>query len=246
MSAIDTRRYEHAFDPALSAAIVSYCKERQTTVFRFFLAVFAVHFAGRHFGRGAASEDVVLATGHHNRLIPREKSMVGMTVSTLPMRFPTPAEVPFDDYLRSVHQISSACLRRQQYPYDLLSQHLRAGGYDPKQLLRWIINHIPSFDGDYTVERYSPGSDLDELNIKINPNQWPRSAPLQLGIDVQLARYDERAVVNIFTRVERIIRHCLVDPHQQLQQLQSAADGLPQPSAPRQQRPSQMYARLFE
>jgi hypothetical protein len=214
---IRTERYEHELDPALSASVEALCKRHETTVFRFFLSLFAVHFAGGSYGR-----DIVLGTGQHNRLTPREKAMVGMTVSTLPMRLPIWQDDSFAGLMRRVHAVSDGCLSRQRYPYDLLSQHLRSAGADPQRLLRWFVNFIPSVSGgadEPTVERYSPGADLAELNFKINPNQRPRSAPLQLCVDARTALYGEQDIRTLFARVEALARQVLVRADEPLSRL---------------------------
>ena len=219
---IATQRYEHEFDADLSAAITALCAERESTVFRFFLALFALHFSG-----GGGRDEVVLSTGHHNRLSPREKAMAGMTVSTLPIRLPVVGEESFAAMLRRVHATSSTCLRRQQYPYDLLAQHLRGCGLEPLRLLRCFVNHVPSLPPStdsqappVVVERYSPRSDMAELNIKINPNQRPRSAPLQLGVDARLSLYDADDMVRFFTLVEHLARRVVAEPARPLHRLE--------------------------
>lgn len=206
--AIQTRRYEHTFSPELSAAVEALARSQGATVFRFFLALFAAHFGGP-----ALDRDVVLGTGHHNRLDEREKSMVGMTVSTLPLRLPVRPDDSFRSLLSWVQPLSTEGLARQRYPFDLLARHLRERGGEPLGLLRWFVNHIPGATGkSCVVERYSPGADLAELNIKINPNQWPRTAPLQLGVDARLCRHDAEAMALFFQRVEDLARRVVRDP----------------------------------
>ncbi|MFH1463135.1 MAG: amino acid adenylation domain-containing protein [Pseudomonadota bacterium] len=211
---IATRRYEHAFEPQLSAQIVALAKAQGTSVFRFFLALFALHQS-----RMGRQDEVVLATGHHNRLDARDKEMAGMLVSTLPMRLGVRRNGSFADLLREAHATSTACLARQRYPYDLLSTHLRAQGHDPVRLLACVVNHVPSLpggegdaDGALAVERYSPGADLAELDIKINPNQRPRSAPLELGVDARLTLYDADAMRALFARIEHLAREVVARP----------------------------------
>jgi hypothetical protein len=124
--------------------------------------------------------------------------------------------------MRRVHAVSDGCLSRQRYPYDLLSQHLRSAGADPQRLLRWFVNFIPSVSGgadEPTVERYSPGADLAELNFKINPNQRPRSAPLQLCVDARTALYGEQDIRTLFARVEALARQVLVRADEPLSRL---------------------------
>lgn len=207
---IATRRWEHELDAELSARIDAFCKAQGTSVFRFFLAVFALFAGGWELPR-----DVVLATGHHNRMDAREKSMVGMTVSTLPIRLPVRAEESFAGLLARVHEVSAACLARQRYPFDLLARDLRVAGHNPRRLLSWFVNHVPSVPAAPdapTVERYSPGADLAEINVKINPNQRPRTAPLELGVDARLALYGEADMDRLFARVEQLARQAVAEP----------------------------------
>ncbi len=248
---IATQRYEHELDADLSAAITALCEREQSTVFRFFLALFALHFS-----EGGRLGEVVLSTGHHNRLDPREKAMVGMTVSTLPIRLPVRTEEPFAAMLRRVHTTSSTCLRHQQYPYDLLAQHLRGCGIEPLGLLRCFVNHVPSLPPasdpsipPVVVERYSPRADMAELNIKINPNQRPRSAPLQLGVDARLSLYDASDMARFFELVEHLARRVVAQPERPLTEvdrvptrLRSLVAGEPRPSGPHRRIPEAFAA----
>ncbi|MDY0060931.1 MAG: amino acid adenylation domain-containing protein [Myxococcota bacterium] len=210
-SGIATWRFTHELDPALTAALEGFCQSRGTTVFRFFLAVLA-----RHFTTDGEHPDVVIGTGHHNRLTPREKAMAGMTVSTVPLCLRVDPRQSFVDLLGDVHARSTAALARQRFPFDLLAPAVRRAGRDPVQLLRYFLNHIPSFDGPYTVARYSPGADLSELDVKINPNQRPRGTPLQLCVDARRSLHDEQRVRQLFAQVERLVRESLADPERVL------------------------------
>jgi amino acid adenylation domain-containing protein len=211
---VTTRRYEHELDAQLSDAIRELCAGQRSTVFRFFLALF-----GLHFSELGQRREVVLSTGHHNRLSDAEKAAVGMSVSTLPLRVTVDPDEPFERMLPRVHRASSACLRRQRYPYDLLASHLRAQGLEPRGLLRTFVNHIPSLPmggggapPSHRIERYSPGADLAELDIKINPNQRPPDAPLQLGVDARCDRHDAAAMARFFALVEHCARQVVARP----------------------------------
>jgi len=225
---IATERYEHDFGPELSDAIRGVCAREKSTVFRFFLALFALHFT-----RGGREPEAVLATGHHNRLSPAEKAMAGMSVSTLPVRLPVDRDEPFGAMLRRVHRTSSTCLRKQQYPYDLLAQHLRAGGLEPLSLLRTFVNHVPSLPPStdpaippVAVERYSPRADMAELNIKINPNQRPVDAPLQLGVDARLSLHGAADMERFFALVAHLARRVVAEPDRAVGELDRVPERL--------------------
>lgn len=212
---IATARYEHTFDAELSGAVTAFGAEHGTTPFRLFMALFFLYFARRTRG-----DDVVIITGHHNRIHPGEKGMAGMTVSTLPIRFVLDQGDDFRAFLRAVHEKISACLAHQQYPFDLMAAHLREQGVDPQQILAVSLNHVPSVAGDYHVDRYSPGADMGVLDIKLNPNQRPRSDPLQICVDARREVFDQAAVELLFARIEGLLRQALAAPETRLRDLE--------------------------
>lgn len=109
-----------------------------------------------------------------------------MTVSTLPVRVRLSDDMEFLSFLDQVSSKVSLCLSHQAYPFDLLAGFIRSKAIDPKQLLLVSFNQIPSLTEDYRVQRFSPGADPAALNIKLNPNQRAKDAPIELAVDYRL------------------------------------------------------------
>ena len=213
-SSIATKRYEHTFSRHLTDEISKLCHDNHTTIFRFFMAIFALFFSAP-----ARRREIVLSTGHHNRIHSKDMQMAGMTVSTVPVRLVFDEQISFAKHLKEAHRKIKDCLSHQQYPYDLLAEQLRLGGHDPKRLLRYFINHIPAFEGEYKVERYSPGGDLAELNIKINPNQRPKDDLLQICVDARVEIFDSAAVLKMFENLNQLIEAVVANPDRRLDDL---------------------------
>lgn len=211
---IRAEREIHSMGSDMTASLNEFCKKNNTTIFRFFMSVFYIYFM-----RIASNNDIVISTGHHNRIDERERQMVGMTVSTLPIRICTDESTDFFTLLKHVTDRVADCLSHQCYPYDLLALNLRERGYDPKDLLCITLNHIPSLTEDYKVERYTPGFDPAWINIKINPNQQPKGAPLEIGIDYRIDLFDQSDIKRLFIRLETLISDIITNPGKKLYEL---------------------------
>ncbi len=212
---IQSERKVFNLGEALTGKIDGFCKENNTTVFRFLMAVFYVYFF-----RTTGNQDLVLGTGHHNRVSKRERDVVGMTVSTVPVRVTINAEMDFLTHLKVVTEKVTHCLAHQSYPFDLLVADLRENGCEPGHLLNIMLNHIPSQTGDYLVERYTPGCDPGMLNIKINPNQLAQGHPLEIGIDYRIELFHAEDIDGLMSRLEVLIKDILTHPNKQLSHLE--------------------------
>ncbi|MCX7747450.1 MAG: amino acid adenylation domain-containing protein [Clostridia bacterium] len=214
LKTITASRKVHNLGRTLTAAIYDFCKRNETTLFRFFMSVFYVYFM-----RITSTVDMIIATGHHNRLDKREKEMVGMTVSTLPIRITANENMDFISLLKYVTRKTAESLAHQAYPFDLLALHLRERGFDPHNLLSIALNHIPSLTEDYMVERYSPGFDPALINIKMNPNQLPKDAPLEIAIDFREGLFEKEEIKRLFQHLETLICDIIQNPEKKLYRL---------------------------
>lgn len=100
--------------------IRTYCREKGITVFSFFLTMLTIYI-----NRITGSADIVLGTPVLNRVNAREKSIFGMFISTIPLRFCIDESSSFIDYARNINTSWLSILRHQQYPFDLLLHEIR-------------------------------------------------------------------------------------------------------------------------
>lgn len=70
--------------------------------------------------RLTAKKDIAIGTYYGNRGSKLEKDMLGMFVSTLPIRMTTDPDAEFLSFVRSVGKEQLSVMRHQKYPYNLL------------------------------------------------------------------------------------------------------------------------------
>jgi fengycin family lipopeptide synthetase A len=211
LNTIESDRRVFSLGEDLTANINNFCRENHTTIFRFFMSAFYMYFS-----RVTSCRDIVIGTGHHNRVSKREREMIGMTVSTLPVRISADSDMDFATLLKYVTDKITNCLSHQCYPYESLATDLRERGYEPGGLLNIMLNHIPSLTEDYVVERYTPGADPGLLNIKLNPNQLPQQCPLEIAIDYRVEAFEAMDIERLFRRLEVLIKDIINSPFKRL------------------------------
>ncbi|MDN8817565.1 condensation domain-containing protein, partial [Staphylococcus aureus] len=77
----DAARFSKEISPALYKKIQTYCKEHNISVLSLFLSILHIYMH-----RITGQKDVVLGTFMGNRTNAKEKQMLGMFVSTIPMK----------------------------------------------------------------------------------------------------------------------------------------------------------------
>lgn len=202
-----TDRMIYSLGQDLSDKIQVFCKGHNISLFRFFLSLLYLYLGALY-----DKKDLVISIGHHNRISKRERQLVGMTVSTLPVRVRLSDDMEFLSFLDQVSSKVSLCLSHQAYPFDLLAGFIRSKAIDPKQLLLVSFNQIPSLTEDYRVQRFSPGADPAALNIKLNPNQRAKDAPIELAVDYRLDLFSYCEIEKMQGRLKFLLSQVLEKP----------------------------------
>ena len=200
----------------LRQQIDAFCRQHETTLFRFMIAVLYTYLA-----RAYGSYDLVIGTAYYNRVSRQELNTIGMYVSTIPVRILAEDKQDFTGLLELVHSQLAADMAHQQYPYNLLARDLRETGQSPDNLLDINIVQIPNGKDDkYVIEAWHQGADPALLNMVINPNQLPKGAALEIALDYRKDSFKASEVARLYRHLLAIIRDVLRNPRQTLGQLQ--------------------------
>ena len=200
----------------LQQEIEEFCRQQETTLFRFMMAVLYVYLS-----RAYNNNDLVIGTAYYNRVSRKELNTIGMYVSTLPVRISAEDKLTFADLLDLVHEQLVSDMAHQQYPYDLLTQDLRKKGENPDSLLNINLVQIPNGKADqYSMRVHHQGADPSLLNMVINPNQLPKGSLLEIALDYRKDLFDAAEVEQLFNRLLVLIRDALQNPEKKLSQLE--------------------------
>lgn len=191
-------------EPGLRDSLHAFCRQKHTSIFKVCMAALTIYIA-----RAARNRDVVIGMANHNRVRADHQTMIGMFVSTFPLRILVDEDLSFQQLLEQVgSDISFIIKNHSQYPFDQLAAELRAAaGLDPGYLLD--INLVGNPDvGKPGIELdfQSPGSDPAALTIQINPNSRNERGFLEMNWYYQEAVFSpeyidtmQKSLVNILT-----------------------------------------------
>jgi amino acid adenylation domain-containing protein len=102
-------------DREQSATIRRYASERGVTPFLVLLGIYAAFLA-----RLTGQEDFVIGTPTAGRRHPAVENVIGMFVSTLPLRSQPRHTLPFDEFLAALSEVTLAAQDNQDYPFEEL------------------------------------------------------------------------------------------------------------------------------
>jgi len=203
----NTKRYTYDIDNLTTKALYAYLDIAKCSIFRFMIALLSAYFY-----RLSDNKQITIMSGHHGRNADN-MSMIGMTVSTLPLINTIDGCLPFNTFLKDIKGQIRDDLKHQAYPFNLMAPYFRKKEIDPDTLFRVSLNHIPeATDLKGHVVRMSPQKDYVYLNFKINPNQGSIKHILHLGVDYRSDLYNEDEIRYLFSRLKTMIQAVIERP----------------------------------
>ncbi len=117
---IDAKRYTVRLDEKLNNSIKDYCKANRVSPYTVFMNALAIYLH-----RVTEKYDFVIGTPVLNRSNFKEKKMMGMFVSTMPVRFKIDEKETFLEMCKKSSSETMSLFRHQKYPYSLMLQDFR-------------------------------------------------------------------------------------------------------------------------
>ncbi|NEW09288.1 amino acid adenylation domain-containing protein [Paenibacillus sp. SYP-B3998] len=176
--------------PELQVRMQEFCKEHQIGTFTLFLAAFYCYLL-----KVTSCRDLVLGTYYTNRITKSEKSMLGMMVSSLPLRMQLDPEQSFASFVKEIGKQKMLALRHQKYPFDLLVQELRAGHAEVDRLTTAAVIDYHPFtwicrnEVTYEIEIFFSKHEINELFLNIKERM--DTGELTLQADYRLDAYSQ-------------------------------------------------------
>ncbi|MBY4575020.1 non-ribosomal peptide synthetase [Gordonia paraffinivorans] len=161
--------------PEIAGVINHLARVNNTTQFVVLHAALAVLVA-----RLSGHDDVVIGTPFAGRDDPALADMVGMLVTTVPLRTRVSIDEPFDDLLRRVRTEDIADLAHAEVPFDQIVDHLNAAGVGPAR--RGEQNPLFSVMMSYQNLEL-PDVRLDGLTVRVRP---PATFPAKVDLEVMV------------------------------------------------------------
>ncbi|WP_252607192.1 lichenysin non-ribosomal peptide synthetase LicA [Bacillus paralicheniformis] len=215
---LDAARFSKEISPALYKKIQTYCKEHNISVLSLFLSILHIYMH-----RVTGQKDVVLGTFMGNRTNAKEKQMLGMFVSTIPMKASIDVHQDFSAFVQERMKDQLKIIRHQKYPYNLLINDLRERQPHVSklfavsleyQVMQWQRKETVSF----LTEPIFSGSEVNDISIHVKERWDTGTLAIDFDYREELFTCDEMAV--LYERLMTLLEDALLFPQKTIAELE--------------------------
>ncbi|MCY7569405.1 amino acid adenylation domain-containing protein [Bacillus safensis] len=209
---LHAERFSGDVPDSLKEKLRVFCEEQKVSMLSMFMSTVYIYLH-----RFSGMEDVVLGTFMGNRTNAKEKKMIGMFVSTIPMRASVQGSQSFVDFVKQVMADQMKILRHQKYPYNLLMNDLREReGFTGRlfdisleyQVMQWQKKENLSF----ITEPIFSGSGMNDISIHVK-DRWDTDT-LTIDLDYRTDVFTEEEMSKMFDRFLILLEAAVTQPDQ--------------------------------
>ncbi|MCY7817463.1 lichenysin non-ribosomal peptide synthetase LicA, partial [Bacillus haynesii] len=215
---LDAARFSKEISPALYKKIQTYCNEHNISVLSLFLSILHIYMH-----RVTGQKDVVLGTFMGNRTNAKEKQMLGMFVSTIPMKASIDVHQDFSAFVQERMKDQLKIIRHQKYPYNLLINDLRERQPHVSklfavsleyQVMQWQQKETVSF----LTEPIFSGSEVNDISIHVKERWDTGTLAIDFDYREELFTCEEMAV--LYERLMTLLEDALLSPQKTIAELE--------------------------
>ncbi len=187
-------------DKKLSEKIDSFCKEKNVSIYTFFMAIYLLYLAKIN-----DSSSAILGTPVLNRSNFNEKQLAGMFVSTVPFKMDIDSSAKFSDFLKNVAMNQSSIFRHQKYPYLKLLEHIKEKFNFNENLYDFVLSYQNAKDNK------------NSCDVPYN-SKWVHNKNVGNSIEVHFYDMDDSGTVSIFYNYQtnKFTKQDIIDLHQRI------------------------------
>lgn len=208
----------------LTSHIHSFCERFKSSPMTVFLSLLYIYI-----NRVTSKSDIVIGTPVLNRANAREKNMVGMFISVVPIRFRVDGTQDFLTFVNSLSKEFNMLLRNQRYPYDLIQTEFREKHKINENLFDIMLSYQTAkiekteLTGDYTLLWQFNGYQTDSLQVHISDRG--DTGEYALNFDYLVDTFSEFDMERISEQIVNILEDSLHNPYKEINNLTMISDG---------------------
>lgn len=202
-------RKSFRLDDELTKRIMQFVFNHGTSVNIFLIAVLSTYLY-----RNYHMKEFIIGTPVYNRTGKKEKQIVGMCTSTMPVKIMLDYDLSFHDLMQLVKSEVMSGYLSQRYPYDLIIQDIGSSNKGQGSVFEYSINYYNTdlaseINGEKitNMELYS-GYQL--VPLQIIAKQWD-NGPLTIEMDYHLDKYTNESIIHMFNDFLEIAHEMLED-----------------------------------
>ncbi|PZE20567.1 non-ribosomal peptide synthetase [Paenibacillus xerothermodurans] len=211
-------RLSKVIPDTLQTGVELFCKAYNVSPLSLFLSILDIYM-----WRATGQADVVVGTFMANRTNAKEKQMLGMFVSTVPVHTHVDANEHVAAFVNQKMKDQITIIRHQKYPYDVLVNELREkhgsverlfGVSLEYQVMQWREKE----DISYLTEPFFSGHEINDISIHVK-ERWD-TGRLAMDIDYRTDLFTKDEIEDLFQRMMNLLSDALAHPHKKLHELE--------------------------
>ena len=203
------KRYSVKLEENLNSSIINYCKENRISSYALFLSALSTYIY-----RIKDKNDFVLGTPVLNRANFKEKKMLGMFVSTLPLRVKLEENENFLGLAQKISKDTLSVFRHQKYPYMKTLESIRQNSDIKGNLNNIVLSYQNARTNIVNEEKYSTSwafSNALEDELQIHITDMDDTGILNINYDYKTDLYKDIEIEYFHTRLLAIIENAIED-----------------------------------
>ncbi|MBK5424550.1 MULTISPECIES: non-ribosomal peptide synthetase [Bacillus] len=196
----------------LKKKIEIFSEDYKLSVYSLFVAAFSLSMY-----RWTSSLDIALGMAYGNRMTKMERELIGMMVSTVPLRMDMDPEEEVLSFIGRVSRKQSKSLRHQKYPFDLLLKQINKENNSNVRLFGTTIDYRDRDESGDSL--WIPnGEEMQDFAVHIE--NLTDIDSLQVHIDYRKELFSKEEINRFFKTMLAIIENTFKNPKQKVSEIE--------------------------
>lgn len=196
----------------LKRKIEKFSEEYKFSIYTLFVAAFSLSMY-----RWTSSLDIALGMAYGNRMTKMERELIGMMVSTVPLRMDIDPEEEVLSFIGRVSRKQSKSLRHQKYPFDLLLKQINKENNSNVRLFGTTIDYR---DRDESGDSLWIPNCEEVQDFAVHIENLIDIDSLQVHIDYQEKLFSKEEINRFFKVMLAIIENAFENPKQKVAEIE--------------------------
>ncbi|MEK4745649.1 MULTISPECIES: amino acid adenylation domain-containing protein [unclassified Bacillus (in: firmicutes)] len=196
----------------LKRKIEKFSEDYKISIYTLFVAAFSLSMY-----RWTSSLDIALGMAYGNRMTKMERELIGMMVSTVPLRMDIDPEEEVLSFIGRVSRKQSKSLRHQKFPFDLLLKQINKENNSNVRLFGTTIDYRDRDESGDSL--WIPnGEEMQDFAVHIE--NLTDIDSLQVHIDYRKELFSKEEINRFFKTMLAIIENTFKNPKQKVSEIE--------------------------
>ncbi|OBY80500.1 hypothetical protein BBG47_05615 [Paenibacillus sp. KS1] len=212
-----SNRISYPLSASMQQHVYQFCEKHQVSLFTLFTALLGIYLY-----KWNGNQNQVIGTTLSNRTNRAEKNMLGMFVSTVPLRLQIEGKQDRISFIKQVNKKQFSAARHQKYPFNQLVQDIRSKTGESSPLFHASIEYRETDTSNvnsnehvqYEWEHIHCGYEENDFLLRVQ--RVAATNELSLHFDYQIAKFNSEEIQRQIEQYVYVIEEVLAQPERSI------------------------------